>query len=301
MRRKPLLMSILCLVIMGATAQVDLQVSEEIKKMSLGEKPGYIVDIPGADYQTVEKAWTKFLEEGTKLKVQSIGNELIIKGAVFKKVTLDSLNVYSSVYKIDTNIRVIAFFELDSVFIRSGEGSPHQKEIAASLQSAVRDFAVNQYIEAYDQRIEAEENTLKDLEKERESLTREIEKHQKTIKGNEENIRRSEDATAIIDSDLELNATEIGNKKLEIASLRSQDPEMHKMAEKELKSIEKDKKKLGKQREKEKKNIVGYQRNISEAERSISHLEKEVEALEEKIADQKDRIDRLEAEKNRIR
>lgn len=301
MNKYILLLISLWLLTTGTKAQVDLQVSEEIKKMSLGENPCYIVDIPGADYETVEKAWIKFLEDGTKLKVQSMGNELIIRGAVFKNVTLDSLNVFSSVYKIDTNIRVIVFFELDSVFIRSGEGSTHQKELAASLKSAVRDFAVSQYIEAYDQRIDIEETLLKDLEKERESLSREIEKHQKSIKGNEENIRRSEDAIAIIDSDMELNTTEIGNKKLEVASLRTKDPEMHKMAEKELKTLEKDKKKLGKQREKEKKNMVEYQRNISEAERSISQLEKEVEELEEKIADQKDHIDRLEAERKRIR
>lgn len=282
-------------------AQVTLEVKGEIKAISRGEQPAFIVDIPGGKYETIRKEWIKYLETGTKLKVQAVSNELNIQGAVFKKITLDSVNVYSSVYDLDSNIRIIACFELDSVFLSTSSQNPRQNELAVALKSGVRDFAVGQYIKVYEQKLNDENTQLKTLESERKEQVDAIEKNQKSIKESEESIRRSEESIDILDSDLEFKNTEIKNKKAVVASLKSYDPEGYKVADKELGTLEREKKKMENQREKEQKNIVEYKNDIKEAERSIGQLEDEVESIEMQISEQKDRIDQIETEKSRIK
>ncbi|HNS18697.1 MAG TPA: hypothetical protein PKH94_06170 [Bacteroidales bacterium] len=282
-------------------AQVTIEVSEEIKTISRGDQPAFVVDIPHGVYETIQKDWIKFLESGTKLKVEAISNELNIHGAIFKKITLDSVNVYSSVYNLDSSVRVISCFELDSVFISSMSENPQERELAVALKTAVRDFAVEQYIMVYDEKLKAENAQLQALEKERLEKEDAIEKNQKSIKGDEESIRRSEESIEIIEGDIELKNTEIKNKKAVVSSLKSYDPEGYKVAGKELSGLEREKKKMEKNREKEHKNIVEYKNDIKEAERSITLLEEEVEGVEQKISDQKDRIARIEDEKKRIR
>ena len=282
-------------------AQVIIEVKEEIKTISRGDQPAFIVDIPGGKYETIRKEWIKFLENGTKLKVQAVSNELNIQGAVFKKITLDSVNVYSSVYELDSNIRVMACFEIESTFISTNSDNPQHKEFAVALKSAVRDFAVGQYIKVYEQIITDENEQLETLEEERKEQVDAIEKNQKSIKENEENIRRSEEAIDILDGDMELKNTEIKNKKSVVASLKSYDPEGYKVADKELGGMEREKKKMENQREKELKKIVEYQNDIKEAERSIGKMEEEVESIEVQISEQQDRIDQVEKEKSRIK
>lgn len=282
-------------------SQVTIEVKEEIKTISRGDQPAFVVEIPNGDYKTIEKEWIRFLEDGTRLKVEAVSNELNIHGALFKNITLDSVNVYSSVYKLDSSIRVIACFELDSVFISSLSGNPRQIELAAALKSAVREFAVEQYIDVYKEKLEAENKQLQTLEKERLDKENAIEKNQKSIKGDEESIRRSEENIEIIEGDIELKNTEIKNKKAVVASLKSYDPEGYKVADKELNGLEREKNKMEKEREKEHKNIVEYNNDIKESERSIKMLEEEVEGIEQQIADQKDRITQIKDEKDRIK
>ncbi len=282
-------------------SQATIEVKEEIITISRGDQPAFVVDIPNAVYETVQKDWIKFLEKGTKQKVEEVSNELNIFGAVFKKITLDSVNVYSSLYDLDSCIRVIACFELDSIFISSMSENLQQKELSIALKSSVRDFAIEQYIEVYEQKLKDENEQLNALEKERSEQMDVIEKNQKSIKGDEENIRRSEDAIDIVEGDLEVKNAEIKNKKAVVASLRSYDPEGYKVANKELRVLEREKKKLEKNREKELKKIVEYKNDIKEAERSIGQMEDEVEKIEMKISEQKDRIDQIEGEKKRIK
>ncbi len=282
-------------------SQATIEVKEEIKAISRGEQPAFVVEIPDGVYETIRKDWVKFLESGTKLKVEAVSNELNIHGAVFKKITLDSVNVYSSVYNLDSSVRVIACFELDSVFISGMAQDPKQKEMAAALKTAVREFAVEQYIEVYADKLVAENKQLQTLEKERLDKENAIEKNQKSIKGDEESIRRSEENIQVVEGDIEVKNGEIKNKKAVVASLKSYDPEGYKVADKELGELEREKKKMEKEREKEHKNIVEYKNDIKEAERSIKQLEEEVEGIEQQISDQKDRISLIEDEKKRIK
>ena len=301
MKKTITLFACLLMGMQAIQSQVTIEVKEENKTISRGEQPAFIVDVPGGKYESIRKEWIKFLETGTKLKVQAVSNELLIQGAVFKKITLDSVNVYSSVYDLDSNIRVIACFEVDSVFLSTRATDPRKQELALALKSAVRDFAVGQYIEVYDEKLASENTQLKNLESERKEQADAIEKHQKSIKENEENIRRSEESIDILDADMELKNTEIKNKKAVVTSLKSYDPEGYKVADKELGTLEREKKKMENQREKELKKIVEYQNDIKEAERSIGQLEQEVESLEQQIADQEDLIDQVEQEKKRIK
>ncbi len=281
-------------------SQINIQVFEEIKTMSLGERPAFVVDIPGGDYETIRKAWIKLLENDTKAKVTYFGNEININGAIWKKITLDSINIYSSVYKIDTVIKVVSFIEIDSVFISSEPSEVYEKEIPLAIRSEVRDFAIVQYREVYQDMIDEEEILLKNMEKEYQSLSNESEKKQKDIKGNEESIRQSEDAIRVVEADLELKNKEIEAKKLDIAPLKIKDPEAYKIAEKELNLLEREKKKLENEREKENKNIVTYKNNIKEAERAIEQLTEQMAIQSQEIELQEEIIKKLESELERI-
>jgi hypothetical protein len=301
MKKLLLILIVLLSNISYLSAQVNIQVVEEMKTMSLGERPAFVVDVPEGNYEIIKKAWIKLLENGTRSKAVLLSNEINIKGAVWQKISLDSINIYSSVYDIDSVIKVVSFIEIDSVFISSEPSDVYEKEIPSSIKTIVRDFAVNQYMGVYEEKIKNEESVLKDLEKEYQSLSDELEKNQKNIKENEENITQSENAIKITEADLELKDKEIEAKKLEIQPLKAQDPEAYKLGEKELNVLEKEKNKMENEREKEKKDIVTYQNNISEAERNIKQIEEEMEVKTEEIELQEDVIGTLEGEMSRIK
>jgi len=262
--------------------------------MSQGEQPAYIVDIPHADYKKVEKAWVRRIEEGTKIKSEKIGNEIVIKGAVIEEITSNPFNIYSKVYKIDTAVRLVNFFELDSVFLYHPQYGTHEEEIYLAVRNAILDFALEQYQIVINSHLDDENEELALLEKEYNKLVKEEEKLLKSIKENEQDIERSNDIIEECDTDVETKKGEIEDQKEVVDLYRKGDPDKLSQAKVDLKALRKEKKKIDKKKEKELKNIVSYESDIIEAQRMIVTIEKEQEIKLRDIEIQKELIKQIE-------
>jgi hypothetical protein len=289
--------SILTCVLTFATfisySQSPIFVYEDKKEMSQGEQPAYIVDIPHADYNKIEKAWIKLIEEGTKIKSEKINNEIVIIGAVKEEITSNPINIYSKVYAIDTAVRLVNFFEIDSVFLYHPEHGTHEEEIYLSVVNTIHDFAVEQYRDIVTEHLKGEMDILADLEKEYDQLVKEKEKLQKSIRSNEQDIERSNDIIEECDLDIESVKGEIEDQKEIVSLYKKGDPEKKDQAEAALKATRKTKKRLEKSKEKELKKIVSYESNIIEAEREIKIVEKEQEMQLQKIEAQKELVNKI--------
>ena len=284
-----------------SSAQSPIFIIEEKKQMSLGEQPAYIVDIPNADFKKVEKAWKKKIEEGTKIKSEKINNEIVILGAVLEEITSTPFNIYSKIYEIDTAVRLVNFFEIDSVFLYHPEYGTHEEEIYLAVKNAIHDFAVKQYKYVVNEDLEDANKVLAALEKEYDGLVKEKEKFHKVIKENEQDIEKSNDIIDECDGDIEIKKGEIEDQKKVVALFKKGDPDKKKQAETDLNNIRKEKKKLGKKKEKELKNIVEYESDIIEAERDIVNLEKEQELKVAEIEAQKTVIVNIETHLGEIK
>lgn len=261
-------------------AQQTIDVTNKSVTMSKGEQPAYIVEIPQGDYDDVVDNWTKHIRQNTKEKVVEVGNEIIISGTQIDEISPEPINIYSAIINSDSTLKLVAVFEIDSVFFNYEENSTVDNErIHSHIQHFMKDFAVDEYKKAVEEELDAEVKKLKDLNKDLDGLTKDNENLHKAVKENEQDIKDSEDAIKSYELDNERKQGEINAKKEAVAGLSGQ-PELQDQAKDQLKDLEKDKKNISNKLEKEQKNIVKYQSNIQDANRDI---ERNLELQEDKI------------------
>jgi len=223
------------------------------------------------------------------LKVEELGLEINIMGTQIEEIHHAPMNLYSSIYKIDTVIKLIAFFEIDSIFFVFDETNKtlQSEKNHHAIQHFMRVFAVEQYHSTVAEELEEEEKELKMLNKEFENLKKENENAQKDIEECEQGIINSEHAITTLTTDNERKLEEVNKQKESMASI-DKDSEMGKKAKKDLKGLEKDKKNIENQLEKERKNIVECTSTIDEMNRLIDSNTERIEDLELSIDLQED-------------
>lgn len=276
--------------------QENIEVIQKSVKMSQGEQPAYIVEIPQADYELVLKDWTKIIRQNTKSKFEELEHEMIIRGTQIKEISKNPMTIYSAVINADSTIKVVAVFEIDSIFFSFAEEKPdlQTEKTHHHIKNFMLDFAVDQYKYAVEVELSDAEKLLKTKNKELAELEKQNETYQKDVKENEQSVKNSEDLISSYERDSERKLSEINSKKESIAGLSS-DPELSSQAKDQLKALEKEKKNIGDKLEKEQKNIVKYQANIEELTRYIEdYNEKQVEKKAE-IEKQEDIVNSVKA------
>jgi hypothetical protein len=251
-------------------AQIDIEIIEQEMTMSKGTQPAYIVEIPQAERKNIEKSWTKYIRQDTKSKVETEGEEIFIIGTMISKISNEPINIYSAVIEMDSTVKVISLFEIDSVFFSLPEGNKdiNLEKTYHGIKNFLKDFVIDEYREAVMDELKEEELILKTLLKEMIAMEKNNVSFQKEIKELELKIKGSEEDIASLESEKARKMTEIESKKLSINSL-SGDEILQDEAKKHLKLLEKEKKGIEKDIEKEHKNIVSYESGIIENNRSI--------------------------------
>ncbi|MEZ5082235.1 MAG: hypothetical protein R2750_02095 [Bacteroidales bacterium] len=278
-------------------AQQTIEVINKNVNISKGDQPAYIVEIPQGDFDDVLSNWTKLIRQNTKEKVVQEGHEIQITGTQINEIYPDPINIYSAIINSDSSLKLVAVFEIDSVFFNYEKNSTVENEkIHSQLQLFMKNFAVEEYENAVEEELEAEEKKLKELNKDLDGLTKENENLHKSVKENEQDIKNSEDAIKSYELDNERKLGEINSKKEAIASLSAQ-PELQDQAKDQLKDLEKEKKNISNKLEKEQKNIVKYQSNITEINRNI---ERNLELQEIKLQEINTQEDIVQAVKLKL-
>lgn len=278
------------------SSQENIEVTEETVNMSQGEQPGYIVRVPQADYEQVLKEWKKIIRHDTKSKVEENEHELLIEGTHISSIYHKPINVYSAVIHKDSAVKIVAVYEIDSVFFSFSEEKAdlNAEKTHHHIEKFMREFAINQYKYAVSVELSDAEKLLKTKNKELNDLSKQNENYQKEVKENEQNIKSSEDLISSYEKDNERKLSDINSKKESIDGLAG-DPELADQAKDQLKTLEKEKRNIGDKLEKEQKNIVKNESNIEELNRLIEDNTEKQTAKKTEIEDQEDLVDAIKA------
>jgi hypothetical protein len=280
-------------VIIVIQAQKPISVVNETMQMSKGEVPAYLVEIPQADYDQTVKNWSKLIRQNTKDKVVEVGHEIHINNTIIEEISPNPIEIYSSIVRGDSSVKLISVFFIDSLFFSPKEKSSVDKEkIHANIEHFLKTFATSEYKYGVETELANEEKILKGLNKELNDLTKENENLHKSIKENEQDISDSEHAIQSYELDNERKQVEINAHKETMAGLSDQS-ELYDQAKSQLKDLEKDKKNISGKIEKEQKNIVKYKANIEEANREIERNLEKQEQKKQQIKNQEQVTDAI--------
>lgn len=229
-------LALLCIISLPAVqAQKPITINDDSYKFGNTMCPGIWVDIPEANLETVQKAWIKVLEKGTKSNVLQTGSEITIFGAMMKDISEVPVNIFSEIHGEDSVVRLFAAVELTRDEFTAIDSKEHEQ-----LKKTVKHFAREQYLKVAEVQLSTEESTLRDLEKDLASLRRNKEKHEKDIQWanttiSEENYKITAVKKEMVNTDASLEA-----RSAELSSMAEGDAKKAKQSE--IKALQKKKK-----------------------------------------------------------
>ena len=291
----------LALSVQGQNTGMNFPVTQDKLNTDAGSQAAYTVHIPEAEADNVMKAWSKTIRAKSKAKPEQEGSHVKITGTEIHSIHHGPINIFSMIYKVDTSVRVVAVFEIDSAFFvpPSNEANHTDLKTHHHIEKFMQQFAREQYREVVNEKLDAEKDKLKDLEKEHKNLLKENENLKKDISDHEQSIRNSQDAISTYENDNSRLLADITAKRDAIAGL-SGDEALRDEAKSQLKSLEKEKKNTEGKLAKEQKNIVGYESQIEELNREVEANEKNQEAIRGKIDKQKEQVKMVAEHLNQI-
>jgi len=284
------------------SAQGPVKISGKNVTMSKGEQPAFIVEIPQVNIESVKKSWMKLIRQNTKSKVSTENSEITILNTQIAEISDNPINIYSAVYQIDSAVKLVSLFEIDSAFF-SFDGDKEDmtyERTYRGIEHFLHDFAVTEYREAVEAELKAENKELKNLNNELEKLVKQSETFHKKIMQNESDSLNSVAQISSLEIDKQRKQGEIDSKKESMASITG-DKELYDEAKKYLKSLEKQRKKIEKEIDKLKANIVEYNSDKVELKRSIMENEKQKEELLNEISKQQETVKKVTAKLENIK
>ena len=284
------------------SAQVPVKISGKNVTMSKGEQPAFIVEIPQANIESVKKSWMKLIRQNTKSKVSTENSEITILNTQIDGISEKPVNIYSAVYQVDSAVKLVSLFEIDSTFF-SFDGDKDDmtyERTYRGIEHFLHDFAVAEYREAVEAELKVESKELKNLNNELQKLVKQTETFHKKIKQNESDSLNAEAQISSLEVDKQRKQGEIDSKKESMSSIAG-DKELHNEAKKHLKSLEKQRKKIEKEIDKLKANIVEYHSDNVELKRSIIENDKQKEELLNEISKQQETVKKVTAKLENIK
>jgi len=271
----------------GVYAQQPIRVYEDSVSYGKNKYPGVVVTVPEADYEKLQKDWKKELETKTKSKVVIENGEWSIFGANVKNLSPTPVNIYSKLNNLDSLVELRAAVELKKdVYVEK------QSTEMLGLQSYLKEFSKNQYLETAGSQLKVEEDTLRQLKKLQSDYEKDESKLKDNIKSAEKSIKEEEDNISALNSELETLISEIGNQNTQLAALT--DGSLKNEKEKYLKELDRRKRKLGNDINSSENKIKKAKKEISESEDAIPEKQSLQEEIKVKIAEQEKVVQKYE-------
>ncbi|MEN7548992.1 hypothetical protein AAG747_13800 [Rapidithrix thailandica] len=244
-------------------------VKEQEAQCSKGKQNAYMVDIPQAKQDIVEKEWIKLIRKGTKSKIENSGKEFSLRDAHLAGLKTDSLNIYNRIEPFDQGTRLIVFFETSEGFLSSASDPANSKKAVKLLQ----EFGFTIYVEVIQEELNMEEDKLSSLEKEHNRMIKDKEKMYKTIKLNKHEIET-------LQHEIDQNRLKAGQ-----GFVQTQDGELRSRS---LSPIDKKtKKELDKEAKKLHKKVYKLEAENRQMERDIEHTQSRIDEKLQKVEEQK--------------
>jgi hypothetical protein len=266
-------------VFCGVSAQQPIHVFEDSIPYSKHKYPGVTVTVPEANYDKLQKDWKKELESKTKSRAVIENGEWSIFGAIAKNLSPTPVNIYSVLNNRDSLVELRVAVELKKdVFIEK------KSTEMLKLETYLKEFAKNQYLETAGTQLKVEEDTLHQLKK----MLSEYEKSESNLKESirlsEKSIKEEEDNISAVNAELETLGTEIDSQNTQYAALT--DNSLKEQKAKYIKDLDKRKKKLGNDVESSDRKIKKANKEIDDAEKEIPAKQSLQEEVKKKISAQ---------------
>jgi DNA repair exonuclease SbcCD ATPase subunit len=271
----------------GVFAQQPIRVYEDSISFGKNKYPGVVVTIPEANYGKLEKDWKKELEARTKSKVVNENGEWSIFGANVKNLSPTPVNIYSRLSPVDSLIELRAVVELKKdVYVEK------QSSEMLKLETYLKEFAKNQYIETANSQLKVEEDTLRQLKKMLSDYEKSESNLKEDIKSSEKAIKEAEDNISALNSELETLQSEIDNQNTQFSAMA--DGSIKDDKAKYIKDLEKKKKKLDGDIESSEKKIKKANKVIDDANKEIPEKQSLQEEMKKKVAAQERVVQKYE-------
>lgn len=169
------------------------RVYESQKQMSLGVKPCFTIDVPGAETKNLEDSWETFAKQkfGTKLKRDRKSGEWSATDVQTKATGKDPGNLYANVEKTSGGAALNLWFDYGTEFL-SRDTRPNQTEetikVLEDFDSHARRDMITLELAAENKELKSHENELTKLQKEDAKLRESITEYQEKIKTAEEKL-----------------------------------------------------------------------------------------------------------------
>jgi DNA repair exonuclease SbcCD ATPase subunit len=269
----------LILIMPGVYAQQPIHVYEDSITYGNKKYPGVVVTIPEANYEKLQKDWKKELESKTKSKVVIENGEWSIFGANVKNISPSPVNIYSMLNNMDSLVELRVAMELKKdVFVEK------QSTEMLTLETDLKEFSKNQYIETANSQLKVEEDTLHQLKKMLSDYEKDESKLKENIRSCEKSTKEQEDNISALNSELETLGTEIDTQNTQFTAMADGSTKDEKA--KYIKDLEKRQKKLGNDIESSEKKIKKNNSEIEDAEKEIPQKQSLQEDMKKKIAEQ---------------
>ena len=243
-----------------------LVIEDITKTMSKGMQPGFKIDVYDATKKRAAEALGKVMKEENKSKVELVNNEYSIMGNIIKSISTKPLNVYVVLNEYEDHVEMLAFYEMDSVFLTKEK---NESEYIAA-RKFTRDYAVKAYRNAVQEKIDAEEKKLKDLQSELDKIHKENDNLQKKISEEKQTIDNTKEKISTSELDQERVRKQVQEQKVTVSRAKGAGNEvMLKEEEKKLKTFESDLSKLQKQED-------GFHKDITKSEAAIRDYERDI-------------------------
>ncbi len=263
-------------------AQEDISVLLKDKSFSIGAVPSFVVFIPQASYDQVNKDWEKYLKQATKEKTTVENGEISISNKLYEKISPNPINIYSYVKEYDGEIMLVVAFDLNGEYI----SREMDEEIYIPTKKYVRDFAVESYQKAVEEELKEEEKALKKLQNQKNSLLNSKESILSSISQYERNIVTSKDAITINQIDQSNKIIQVQAQKDLVLKLANDGQTAQDDAEKILKELERDFKKMQNKSEGLYQEIDYNESEIRKQEIELAKIESEIKFIGLDIDDQ---------------
>jgi chromosome segregation ATPase len=279
MKNIPSLALALLIIIPGIYAQQPIRVYEDSITYGKSKYPGVVVTVPEANYEKLQKEWKKELEAKTKSKVVIENGEWSIFGANVKNLSPTPVNIYSKLNNQDSLVEMRVAVELKKdVFVEK------QSTEMLKLETYLKEFSKNQYLETAGSQLKVEEDTLRQLKKKLSDYEKDESKLNEDIKSSEKSIKEAEDNISALNSELETLGSEIDIQNTQLSTMTDGSTKDDKA--KFIKDLEKQKKKLGNDIESSEKKIKKANKEIKDAKEEIPQKQSLQEEMKKKISEQ---------------
>jgi hypothetical protein len=290
------------LIAMNCNAQEKIEVTYTQALMSKGPQTCYVVTIPQADLDIVQKNWIKKLQEGIKIKVKAVNQELVLAQVVKSEITPDTMNIYSLIIQREEN-RVImnVFFEVGGVFFGPKEDKNDlvSDKTDNNIKNYLRTFAVDQYKLAVSNELEGEQKKLETLEDDLKKLEKNEESMTKDISSLENDIDKTERQIKDIEGNIDLKDKEILANNTAMLTITGEADK--KAAQEKQKSLDKEKNKLEKSRSSAKNDISSYKSKIDKNNKNIEEGKSLQEDKKDEITKQSEVVKQVQAKLDGIK